>query len=129
MPPTMVHAGLTDIGRVREANEDAFVVDDEAGLIIVADGLGGHRAGAVASTFVVEHLPRQLAIGRVAGMEDSQGAEQLLRQSLLMISEQMYEEGREDSERRGMGATVVAGLFASSAVVIAHLGDSRVSLS
>lgn len=59
MPPTIVYAGLTDIGRIRETNEDAFGIDPKVGLIVVADGLGGHQAGDVASTFVVENLPRQ----------------------------------------------------------------------
>lgn len=128
MPPTIVYAGLTSIGRMRETNEDAFGIDRKAGLIVVADGLSGHQAGAVASTFVVEHLPRQLAIGRAAGMEDAQGAQNLLRQSLLMIAEQLHEMGRTTSGYDGMGTTVVAGLVANSTMLIAHLGDSRAYL-
>ena len=125
MPPTIVYAGLTDIGRIRETNEDAFVIDCRAGLMVVADGLGGHQAGAVASTFVVDRLPRQLAIGRAAGMEDMLGTEHLLRQSLLMIAEQLHDMGRATPEHDGMGATVVAGLVANTRLLIAHLGDSR----
>ena len=78
---TIAFAGLTDIGRYRETNEDAFGIHPKVGLMVVADGLGGHRAGDVASTYVVENLPRQLEMGRAAGMEETQGAEQLLCQS------------------------------------------------
>ena len=125
MPPTITYAGLTDIGRVRETNEDAFAINPKVGLMVVADGLGGHQAGEVASTFVVENLPRQLAMGRAAGMEDSQGAEQLLRQSLLMVAEQLRDMGAAAPKCDGMGATVVAGLVADTTLIIAHLGDSR----
>lgn len=125
MPPTITYAGLTDIGRIRETNEDAFGIDPKVGLMVVADGLGGHQAGDVASTFVVEKLPRQLAIGRAAGMEGTQRADQLLRQSLLMIAEQLHDVGCATPEYDGMGATVVAGLVADATLLIAHLGDSR----
>lgn len=125
MRPTIVYAGLTDIGRIRETNEDAFGIDPKAGLMVVADGLGGNKAGEVASTFVVEHLPRQLAIGRATGMEDTQGAEYLLRQSLLVIAEELQDMGRAMPEHDGMGATVVAGYVANGTLLIAHLGDSR----
>ena len=125
MPPTITYAGLTDIGRVRETNEDAFGIDSGMGLMVVADGLGGHQAGDVASTFVVENLPRQLAMGRAAGMEEARGAGQLLRQSLLTVAEQLHDMGRAAPKRDGMGATVVAGLVADTTLIIAHLGDSR----
>lgn len=125
MPPMIIYAGLTDIGRIRETNEDAFGIDPKIGLMVVADGLGGHQAGDVASTFVVENLPRQLAMGRAAGMEDTQGANQLLRQSLLIITEQLHDMGRATPEYDGMGATVVAGLATDTTLLIAHLGDSR----
>ena len=92
--------------------------------MVVADGLGGHHASDVASTFVVENLPRQPAMGRAAGTEDTQGAVQLLRQSLLMIAEQLHDMGRATPEHDGMGATVVAGLVILTALLIAHLGDS-----
>lgn len=125
MPPTIVYAGLTDTGRMRETNEDAFGIDSQAGLMVVADGLSGNQAGDVAAAFVVEHLPRQLAIGRVARMEDTQGPEYLLRQSLLVIAEQIHDMGRAMPEHGGMGATVVAGYVAGATLLIAHLGDSR----
>lgn len=125
MPATMIYAGLTDIGRMRETNEDAFGIDRPLGLMVVADGLGGHQAGEVASNFVVERLPRQLAMGRAAGMEESQGAGQLLSQSLLIVGEQLCDIGRATPGQDGMGATVVAGLVRDTTLLVAHLGDSR----
>ncbi len=125
MAQTISYAGLTDIGQVRETNEDAFMIDPKIGLMIVADGIGGRRAGDVASTFVVENLPRQLAMGRAAGMEETRGTESLLRQSLLMVDEQLQDMKRSKSEYANMGTTVVAGLITDGALLIAHLGDSR----
>ncbi len=125
MSVTMVYAGLTDVGRMRETNEDAFGIDRQLGLMVVADGLGGHPAGEVASTFVVEALPRQLAMGRAAGLEDARGPAQLLSQSLLIVAEQLRDMGRARPEQEGMGATVVAALVSDAALLVAHLGDSR----
>lgn len=125
MPPRIIYAGLTDIGRIRETNEDAFGIDRQSGLMVVSDGLGGHQAGEVASAFVVERLPKQLAMGRAAGMEETQGAGELLCQSLLIVSEQLHDMGCATREHRGMGATVVAGLVCGTTLQIAHLGDSR----
>ncbi|HNY79814.1 MAG: protein phosphatase 2C domain-containing protein [Sedimentisphaerales bacterium] len=125
MSVTMVYAGLTDVGRMRETNEDAFGIDPQLGLMVVADGLGGHPAGEVASAFVVEALPRQLAMGRAAGLEDAQGPAQLLSQSLLIVAEQLRDMGCATPEQEGMGATVVAALVSDAALLVAHLGDSR----
>lgn len=122
---TMVYAGLTDVGRMRETNEDAFGIDPQLGLMVVADGLGGHPAGEVASAFVVEALPRQLAMGRAAGLEDTQGPAQLLSQSLLIVAEQLRDMGCATPEQEGMGATVVAALVSDVTLLVAHLGDSR----
>ncbi|NLZ04198.1 MAG: serine/threonine-protein phosphatase [Phycisphaerae bacterium] len=125
MSVTMVYAGLTDVGRMRETNEDAFGIDPQLGLMVVADGLGGHPAGEVASAFVVEALPRQLAMGRAAGLEDTQGPAQLLSQSLLIVAEQLRDMGCATPEQEGMGATVVAALVSDVTLLVAHLGDSR----
>lgn len=122
---TMVYAGLTDVGRMRETNEDAFGIDRQLGLMVVADGLGGHPAGEVASAFVVEALPRQLAMGRAAGLEDAQGPAELLSQSLLIVAEQLHDMGCATPEQEGMGATVVAALVSDATLLVAHLGDSR----
>ena len=121
----MVYAGLTDVGRMRETNEDAFGIDRQLGLMVVADGLGGHPAGEVAAAFVVEALPRQLAMGRAAGLEDAQGPAQLLSQSLLIVAEQLHDLGRVRPEQEGMTATLVAALVSDAALLVAHLGDSR----
>ena len=110
---------------MRETNEDAFGIDPQLGLMVVADGLGGHPAGEVASAFVVEALPRQLAMGRAAGLEDAQGPAQLLSQSLLIVAEQLRDMGCATPEQEGMGATVVAALVSDAALLVAHLGDSR----
>jgi len=94
-------------------------------LMIVADGLGGHQAGAYASQFIIDQLPKQLAVGRAMGMENANGAEYLVSQSLLIIAERLRDIGRRDPERRGMGATIVIGYVIEDKLLIAHMGDSR----
>ena len=73
------YAGLSDVGSVRENNEDRWLAHPEAGLFVVADGLGGHAAGEVAAQRAVDELPRLLASRRqaLAAREDSQVARTL----------------------------------------------------
>ena len=82
------YAGLSDVGSVRENNEDRWFADPEAGLFLVADGLGGHAAGEVAAQRAVDQLPRLLASRRqvLATREDSHVARTL--QAVLRAREQ-----------------------------------------
>jgi serine/threonine protein phosphatase PrpC len=126
MPFDIKLAGLSDIGRMREKNEDALYFDREMGLMIISDGLGGHRAGDVASRIVVEELARQMAMGHVAGMDNKQeAAMNLLRQSILIIGELINDMACDNPNYHDMGATVVAGLITTDVLIVAHLGDSR----
>ena len=117
--------GATDVGLVRARNEDAFAVDAELGCYLVADGLGGHPGGDVASALardaVLDVLGRQrnaLAAGEAAGvLEDAIGA---ANASILGT-------GRADVSLEGMGTTLsVLWLGAAARGYIAHVGDSRI---
>lgn len=126
MPFDVKLAGLSDIGRMREKNEDALYFNREMDLMIISDGLGGHRAGDVASRIVVKELARQMAMGHVAGMDNTQeAAMNLLRQSILIICELINDMACDNPDYHDMGATVVAGLITNDALIVAHLGDSR----
>lgn len=123
-------AGLTDPGKTRDHNEDAFALCDALGLYVVADGMGGAQAGGLASSLVVQALPAQVAsqpkrCGTGGGPE---GMAECLRASIETLNREMYEQSRQVSHLRGMGATVVVCLVRGTAAAIAHMGDSRAYL-
>jgi serine/threonine protein phosphatase PrpC len=125
-------AGLTDIGCVRERNEDAFLVDIQSALFIVADGMGGHDKGDVAARMAIELLPgiinrhtHDIASARVPAHVAIRRA---LTESVKELSRHLYEKGRKSLESRAMGTTVVAVLIAGRHIYIANMGDSRAYL-
>ncbi|HPO14079.1 MAG TPA: protein phosphatase 2C domain-containing protein [Candidatus Hydrogenedentes bacterium] len=125
--------GATDVGRRREANEDAFFVSEEQGLFIVSDGMGGAPAGDLASAAVVQTLPLQVAAKRMAWIlgkaPDPQNVGEGLVQAIGYVNDMLLEKTRGIPESEGLGATVVAGLYAGQGVLaVAHLGDSRAYL-
>jgi protein phosphatase len=108
-------AAVTDVGRQRQSNEDAFF--ERSPLFAVADGMGGARAGEVASRMAVEEL---------AGMDDSgPRAEESLREVARSANRRIYEMAQSDSEHAGMGTTFTAVLVAGREVAVGHVGDSR----
>ncbi len=112
--------GLSDVGLKREANEDFFALDESAGLFVVADGLGGHVAGRVAS---------ELAVGRfLASMGAPGSASDLarLRAACVSAHQAILERVAADSALRGMGTTLSALWFREGRVALAHVGDSRI---
>jgi len=107
----------TDVGRVRDGNEDAYLVDDGMGLIAVADGMGGQRAGEVASATALEALRAAITGGRP------------LRESIEDANDAVFTKSLTDTSLRGMGTTLTAGtLVAGDTVLIGHVGDSRAYL-
>ena len=126
----------TDIGRKRKRNEDSWLADDELGLYIVADGMGGHSAGEVASAQAVQSIRAQLVEGkallesfaRTPTVEAREQVAQLLERAILKASAALYALAGADPGKRGMGTTVVALLVAGKKAVVGHVGDSRVYL-
>jgi PPM family protein phosphatase len=114
-------AGATHVGRVRERNEDAFHVDEAARLLVVADGLGGHPSGDVASTLAVEHLTSVLS-----GNGSTEHAERLVS-ALHSANDAIVADADGDRSRHGMGTTAVVAYVEPDerTVWIAHVGDSR----
>jgi protein phosphatase len=108
-------AGLTDVGRQRSSNEDSFL--ESAPVFCVADGMGGARAGEVASRIAVETL----ADGDAAAGE----AEARLADTARAANRRIYELAQEDDSRAGMGTTFTAVLVDGGDVVTGHVGDSR----
>jgi len=110
----IVVGAATDVGRVRDHNEDAFLVDDRLGLFAVADGMGGHQAGEVASAIALEALR--------AAVTSGEG----IRDAVTSANDAVYEKSTTDERLRGMGTTLTAGtLAAGDTLLLGHVGDSR----
>lgn len=108
----------THIGHVRASNQDALLI--QKNLYGVADGMGGHKAGDIASRMAV------LMLGRV--LEDAAPSEYLLRAGIEEINELVYERQMEDEELSGMGTTITVLWEGSDFVLLGHVGDSRAYL-
>jgi PPM family protein phosphatase len=115
-------AGVTDIGRKRAANEDFFATDAALGICVVADGLGGHVAGRVASETAVGSFME------VAASERAADPLVMLRRAARGANAAILEKVAADSYLRGMGTTLAALCLRGSSAVLAHLGDSRIYL-
>ncbi len=110
-------AAVTDVGRVREGNEDSFLVDDRLHLYAVADGMGGHRAGEVASATALEALRAAIAAGRP------------IDEAIELSNDAVYEKSTDDPSMAGMGTTLTAGIaIEDDLFMIANVGDSRAYL-
>ncbi len=116
-------ASKTDVGQVRQANEDScdtFAREDGTRLLIVADGMGGHRGGATASRTTVA------AIAEIFDAEASARPSDMLGRAIEAANARVFEMAQQDPELEGMGTTVVAfHLDARGRGTVAHVGDSR----
>jgi serine/threonine protein phosphatase PrpC len=128
--------GKTDVGRKRQHNEDAMLVDPALGLYIVADGMGGHAAGEVAAARAVEVVKQHLAGNRAVLKDlvrDPSQAARAAASALMEVAIQracadIYKLAAADTSKRGMGTTFVALALSGNKGVIGHVGDSRVYL-
>jgi serine/threonine protein phosphatase PrpC len=128
--------GKTDVGRKRQHNEDSMLVDAAMGLYIVADGMGGHAAGEVASARAVEVVRNHLAANRSLLKDlakDPSQANRAAAASLVEVAIQracsdIYKTATTDATKRGMGTTFVCLVVSGAKAVIGHVGDSRVYL-
>jgi len=127
----LIAAGKTDTGVVRSNNEDNFIVDERRRLLVVADGMGGHAAGEVASKMAVsiisDHLlGRQKFVG--AYNNTYSPSTNNLNSALRLANLAIFEAAESTPKLHGMGTTVVAVLICGNRLSIAHIGDSRVYL-
>ena len=118
---------MTDIGRKREVNQDyVFATDETIGnlpnLLVVADGMGGHRAGDFASRFTVEVLAEE-----VQNCKETH-PETILGNSIQAANERLLEEAQKDNRLEGMGTTLVAATILDHVLYFANVGDSRLYL-
>ena len=125
----ITHAALTDKGLVRQENEDAFAVDQERGIYIVSDGMGGEMAGEVASRIVSEVLPKFL-IKELEGLENpaDQGFIDKVDSAIVSLSAAVHQASKGKPNLEGMGATLVLAVIKGAKALIANVGDSRAYL-
>jgi serine/threonine protein phosphatase PrpC len=119
-------ASMTDPGRVRKNNEDSLFVDGRLGLLIVADGMGGHNGGEVASRIAVDTIS-----GLIAAQLATNGPENLdrmIRSAIAQADARIRAQADRDPALQDMGTTLVLALCRDSAIHLAHLGDSRAYL-
>ncbi|MDT8422256.1 MAG: Stp1/IreP family PP2C-type Ser/Thr phosphatase [Desulfuromonadales bacterium] len=123
--------GVTHVGMVRPHNEDALFFDQNRGLCVVADGMGGQLAGEVASRMAIDLVKETVAGGTDEGLVENSEDEFLplsvrrLASGIRLANQQIYRAGNESPEWRNMGTTIVAGLLNEAVFHIAHVGDSR----
>ncbi len=119
----------TDIGMKRERNEDAFLVDRELGLFMVADGMGGHRGGDMASKMAVETV-RDVVARYYTEMGNNISPKTLLSEAYKQASNAIFDKSNvENPELRGMGTTLVVAFHHQGTLYIGNVGDSRAYLS
>ncbi len=118
--------GRTDTGRVRPQNEDSFAILPDRQLMLVADGMGGHNAGEVASRKAIESMITLLDHNAIHGVNgNKEGIEHLLITSLRQANNQIIDLAKRDKKLSGMGCTFVAGLINKNHLYTCHVGDVR----
>src|SRR5262252_1108146 len=127
---------VTDVGVVREHNEDSAYMEPANGFFIVADGMGGHAAGEVASAMAVDTVRKTLEAARkdIETFKRSptdagrRGIVQLLQSAVLSAHQAVFQRGQHEADKAGMGTTLDVVLIAGPEAFVAHVGDSRTYL-
>jgi protein phosphatase len=126
LPYPLELAGLTDVGRARSNNEDAFALVEPAGLAVLADGMGGYNAGEVASQMLTGFLRDELGRWLQATAKAPIGAvHQAMAICLDNANRAIFEAANDNPRYAGMGTTLVLAAFRPEGVWVGHVGDSR----
>src|SRR5437764_9709823 len=126
--------GATDVGKRRATNEDAFLADDVLGLYVVADGMGGHAAGEIASQEAIETIHGMVkrglrALPQLAGAltnEHARAGCRLMEGAVQAATYMVYALAELDHDKSGMGTTISALLTLGEYAITAQVGDSRI---
>lgn len=125
-------AAATDVGRMREHNEDAILFDPSLGIVILADGMGGYQAGEIASGLAVDAVNEILRAELDAmqphlrsGKEVLPLAHQMLSIAMQRANSVVYQHATQHPLCAGMGTTLIASLFYDNRLIVGHAGDSR----
>lgn len=124
-------ARLTDVGMHRDHNEDAVASDLTIGLLLLADGMGGYKAGEVASEIAVLMIAAEITEALHTADNNKKETSSLMPESKLLLeavnktNAAIYNISKSQPQCAGMGTTLVAGLFADNKLIVGHIGDSR----
>ena len=130
--------GISDVGKKRKGNEDAMFLDDAMNLYVVADGMGGHQAGEVASSLVVETIRdymKQFKGNKGGGAGESEDTDESISKranrlvsSIHLANRDVYGLSQKNESYEGMGSTVSAVLFTDESLIAVNVGDSPIYL-
>ncbi|MGB7213352.1 MAG: Stp1/IreP family PP2C-type Ser/Thr phosphatase [Gemmatimonadales bacterium] len=118
-------AARTDVGIVRSGNEDNYLMQDDRGVFIVADGMGGHAAGEVASEMAVNTIAKEL--GTIHGLTDEEVGERM-RGAIRAANAAIFERTLTEHDKRGMGTTATSLILLAGRYLMGQVGDSRAYL-
>lgn len=124
---SLVMTGRTDPGMVREHNEDCFLIVPENGFALLADGMGGHLSGEVASAMAVDQVTQHLlnALQAPAANNGAVTDSSVLEEAIKAANSAIHSSSMQHPEQAGMGTTIVAVTFHDDRLTVAHVGDSR----
>lgn len=125
----MVSGAISDIGKNREKNQDAYYVslDKDFPLYLVADGMGGHRSGEVASTMAMDIITKEFLLSK-DNLDTDQNILKVIKGSIEKANTKIYLKSIENEECNGMGTTITLGYIFGGNIFIGHVGDSRAYL-
>jgi PPM family protein phosphatase len=125
-------ANQSDVGLKRPHNEDSTITDSRNGIVILADGMGGYKAGEVASALAVTNILfgitnglKKLKSGQIDETTGFHSESIMVRDAITHANSVIYNTAKADPQCQGMGTTIVVGLFHNNVLSIAHVGDSR----
>lgn len=118
----LISAGMCDIGQKRKTNQDSIYMNPEKNLFIVADGMGGHNGGDIASALAVKTVPEYVI------QNQDQPPAALIANAVKHANKSIKDRGKADAQLVGMGTTVVSFYFKETTLFIANVGDSRAYL-
>lgn len=121
----MIYYSKTDKGKIRDQNEDYIYAphDDGGYFAVVADGMGGHQAGEVASRLVVDTI-----IDSLKSLSPVSITEEIIINALISANKNVWDEAHADEQKKGMGSTATVAVFNGPHMIIGHVGDSRAYL-
>jgi len=124
--------GITDQGLVRDHNEDSISSDDELGLLVLADGMGGHKGGEIASAIAIDTILKELRKTlpeiKTGNIDDRTGyslESMAIEEAIKTANTNIFEAAKSNIKYEGMGTTIVVLLFYNNRITVAHVGDSR----
>lgn len=120
----LISAGLTDIGQKRKTNQDSIYIGKDKNFFVVADGMGGHNGGDIASALAVKTVPETMYASLNSGRNPSES----IISAISAANKAIFLKGQADPKLEGMGTTVVSLYFKGDSVYVGNVGDSRAYL-